>query len=1520
VPPSRLETSVPLDLETICLKCLRKEPEKRYASAAELADELVRYQRGEPITARPVGTLERGSKWVKRNKLVTGAAVAVLLALTAGLAASLWFAYQAGEEAKAARTAEGKADDEAKAAKEAQKREADRAEDLKYQLGVSNIILAGAAFDNRDVRLAAERLDSVPAEQRGWDWHYLKQQVRGGLFTLYGHTGPVTSVAYSTDGTRIVTGGGNQNQPGEVKVWDARTGTLLLDLKGLPGERTGGTYPVTSVSFSPDGTRLLTTGGRQNDQVLARVWDAQSGAPLLQLKGSTSYVNWACFSPDGTRIVTCGAGRDKGGQDYGVATMWDARTGAQLVDMKGARFSVLRVAFSPDGTRLVLRTYDALQVWDAQTGTTLLDVKGNTDGAYASGVPFSPDGARIMMTGRGDFATGAATVFNARTGAVQLELRGRLRPKDSLISGDSGMLSAAFSPDGTRIVTEGGINRDGEATVWDAKTGATLLELNGHTNLVRSVAFSPDGSHIVTGSADGTAKVWDARTGTPRLELAGQPLTLPPPLRGGLSGMALSSDGTRMVTGGSAQSVKVWDAATGKALAELKGFTGGPVAFSPDGTQIATGGYDKKVRLLDARTGIVLLELKEDMGPVMRGVSYSPDGTRIIGSDGSQVKVWDARTGTALLDLKTGSGGGMSFSADGTRIVTAGGTTAQVWDAKTGAALLELKGHDQPVRSVSFSPDGAWIVTGSYDRIVKVWDAATGKAVSERKGVTDVAVSCSPDGRRIVTAGGKTATIWDPANGTVLLELKGRPIGRALFSPDGTRIVSEGLKADDPDKPDEGERNITVWDARTGTALLELKGDTGSITSVAFSPDGTRIAATSAVGERSVGQVNVWDAKTGTALFEVKGFLDSVQGLVFSPDGARFTTGSRNQVQTATVWDARTGTALVQMKGGPGPVTSVAFSADGDRIITAGGEDELPGAATVWDAQTGAPLVELKGLKEGVNSVAFSPDGTQIITAAAKELNIGGDELKVWDARTGTVLRDLTQPRGRGLSFMNHKGGSVAFTPDGTRFVTGGVRTPKSMGDEAKVWDAETGVVLVELKAQRWLMHSLAFSPDGTRIVAGGSDGTARVWNARTGAILLELKGHTGGVNCAAFSPDRDGTRIVTGSRDRTVRVWDARTGTALVELKGHTGGVTSVAFTPDGTRIVSASSEVIVWDARMGTAPVELRQSSYITSAAFSPDSTRIVLVGGAGLPTDAAEVRVFDTRTGAAVLDLQGQTGGVQSMAFSTDGTRIVIRAYNKTVKVWDAQTGEELPGEAIPETVAGGQTSPDGRLFAHLDGNRVELIPLKLDAEEIAYRLLHTRPNPGRYQEGYDAARAANDRFAARFYLDRLLSLPEQRTTERFRERNDLLADPCVIARTGFHHPALAKAPYHRDTIAALAVNGDRFAQRLVAQELLRDGKPGPAIPLLFWCLASRPATSPPVEELLLAQAYLDLKQPDEAKRFYRAATEWLDRPRHPKDSPGGALEPVDDPCHNLLNWEEWHECDVIRAEVEKAMAIR
>jgi hypothetical protein len=268
------------------------------------------------------------------------------------------------------------------------------------------------------------------------------------------------------------------------------------------------------------------------------------------------------------------------------------------------------------------------------------------------------------------------------------------------------------------------------------------------------------------------------------------------------------------------------------------------------------------------------------------------------------------------------------------------------------------------------------------------------------------------------------------------------------------------------------------------------------------------------------------------------------------------------------------------------------------------------------------------------------------------------------------------------------------------------------------------------------------------------------VWDARTATPQLELKGHTFGALSVAFSPD--GMRIVTGSKDQTAKVWDARTGTPQLELKGHRGRVYSVAFSPDSTRI----------------ATVSLDQTA-----------------------------KVWDARTATPLLELKGHTGQVLSVAFSPDGTRIVTRSFDQTAnasteKVWDARSGQELKGEPIPPTIANNRISPDGRFFANPVGSLVELVPLQPDEAELSYRRLHMQPSLWRYREGYEAARAAKDDFAARFYLN-LLPPPEQKILKA-----QAAADREIAAgRTpdALPHLVLVSAARADDTSLALRVAG-------------------------------------------------------------------------------------------------------------------
>lgn len=1012
--PKKLMAMLRGELDWVVMKCLEKQRDRRYETANGLARDIQRYLADEVVEARPPSAGYRLKKLVRRHKGQVLAASLVLLALLGGMAGTTWGLIEARSQKEEARRQEKIARDETAEKEEARLAEAERGverdqalgkathamareamrakqldlanDELKHRLGVSNLVLAGAAYDNRDVRLAAERLELVLAEQRGWEWRYLKQQSFGGLYTL--RAGATRTVAFSPDGTRFVTGGrGIEEGEQEVKVWDARTGTELFALKGLPNtgrEITAGLF----VAYSPDGTQLVTC---HTDKTV-RVWDARTGALLRELKGHTTGVECAAFSPDGTRLVTggdalpraIGIGGISGKQGPGETKVWDARSWTPLFDLKGHTGGVWSVAFSPDGMRIVTGGGDfnvpgEVKVWDAAKGgkaqLELNDITGG-GGASSSSVAFSPDGARII-TGNGD---GIATVVDAKTGAVLLKLRQHARDTGAAqeLWVGHGVRSAAFSPDGTRIVTTGGTRSSGEVTVWDARTGAELLALNGHTAHVMTSAFSPDGTRIITGSVDGTAKVWDARTGTGRVELPGQ--------WRGVTSLAFSPDGARIVTASGERTAKVWDTHKGSVLLELNGTRGrvSRVSFSTDGTRIVTAGSDSDEKpghatVWDAQTGKPLVELKGLKEPV-RSAAFSRDGARIVtgGSSfgfaegGYELKMWDARTGEVLYDLAEPrrqhignmnvTGWNVTFSSDGTRFVTAGGSDAK----HLGTALI-------------------------------MRDARTGKTLSEMT-IAAQCVAFSSDGKRMVTGAAldNLAKVWDAETGTQLLELIGHqgPVQSVAFSPDGKRIVTGSR-----------DRTVKVWDVRTGAILVDLRGHTGSVQSVEFSSDGTSIATGSGGDGDKPGEAYLWDARSIPTPLVLKGHTEYIANVAFSPDSTRIATASHDR--TAKVWDMRTGTTLLDLKGHTDVVESVSFSPDGSRIATA----SQNGTVKVWDARTGMLLRDLIGFKSNLQRVTFSQDGARIV------IRQFDGAVKLWDAQTGKELQGEAIPK-------------TAFTPN----------------------------------------------------------------------------------------------------------------------------------------------------------------------------------------------------------------------------------------------------------------------------------------------------------------------------------------------------------------------------------------------------------------------------------------------------------------------------------------------------------
>ncbi len=542
-------------------------------------------------------------------------------------------------------------------------------------------------------------------------------------YQLTGNTAPVSSVAFSSDAKRIVSGSADNT----LRLWDVTTGQPI----GPPLQ--GHTDGVRSVAFSPDGKSIVSGSA---DKTL-RLWDAQSGKPIgPPLQGHQDSVWSVAFSPYGQRIVSGSA--DK------TLRLWDAQSGKPIgPPLQGHQDSVWSVAFSPDGQRIVSGSADkTLRLWNANTGQPIgKPFTGHT--SDVGSVAFSPDGRRIV-SGSSDYTL---RLWDATTGRSI---------SDPLIGHTRTVLSVAFSPDGKRILSG---SADRTLRLWDAQTGQSIgPPLTGYTDWVTSVAFSPDGKRIVGGSFDQTLRLWDATIGSP---LTGH--------EDSVTSATFSPDGKRIVSGSYDQTLRLWDVQVGEPIGKpLTGHTDWvtSVAFSPDGQRIVSGSTDKTLRLWDAKTG-------QSIGAPLTGhedsvisVVFSPDGQRIVsGSTDATLRLWDANTGQPIGAPLTGYSGTSSVSTDGKRIVSGSyDETLQLWDVQSGQPIgAPLKGHTGSIWSVAFSPDGQRIVSGSSDNTLRLWDVNTGQPIgAPLEGHTNIwSVAFSPDGKRIVSGSAdNTLRLW----------------------------------------------------------------------------------------------------------------------------------------------------------------------------------------------------------------------------------------------------------------------------------------------------------------------------------------------------------------------------------------------------------------------------------------------------------------------------------------------------------------------------------------------------------------------------------------------------------------------------------------------------------------------------------------------------------------------------------------------------------------------------------------
>jgi WD40 repeat protein len=470
---------------------------------------------------------------------------------------------------------------------------------------------------------------------------------------------------------------------------------------------------------------------------------------------------------------------------------------------------------------------------------------------------------------------------------------------------------------------------------------------------------------------------------------------------------------------------------------------------------------------------------------------------------------------------------------------------------------------------------------------------------------------------------------------------------------------------------------IIVWDALTGEKVMQLKGHSGAVRSVAWSPKGEQIVSGS-----SDKTCIIWDAATGDKVSELNGHSHYVTSVAWSPTGGRIVSGSVDE--TLIIWDAATNEKISQLKSHTNNVNSVAWSPKGDQIVSGGlgsgglGSDgcESPGEIFIWDAATGDKVSALKGHSKAVMSVAWSPKGGQIVSGSNDQTCI------IWDTATGDKVSELKGHADwvRGVAWSGNQ--IVSCSNDKTLII----------------WDATTGKQVSKLEGHDRWVTSVAWSPKGDQIVSTSRDNTCIIWDAAAaGEKISEAKGYTSYVKSVAWSPKGD--KVVSGagycnhsSIPGEIMIWDAATGDKISELKGHLGCVQSVAWSPKGDQIVSGSKDAtcIIWDASSGDKISQLKGHLYsVTSVAWSPKGDQIVS-GGLGSGdwwVSRGEIIIWNAATGDKVLALKGHSKAVMSIAWSPKGDQILSGSEDGTVIIWNVGSGDIAEINAGSEEVFSG-----------------------------------------------------------------------------------------------------------------------------------------------------------------------------------------------------------------------------------------
>lgn len=747
VSPRRLNPAVPMDLETVILKCLQKEPAKRYASARQLADDLDRFLSDRPILARPVSNLEKLYRVCRRYPISAGLTAALTLVLVIGVSGIVVEWHRAelhaqGEERQRLLTQ-------------------DYAKRTRLDLYAADISVAARAIEQSDYGLARRTLSSLSPwpggeDLRGFEWRYLMNLCRGEqLATLPGHSWIVTCATFSPDGRVLVTG----SQDSSTKIWDVENRRLIRSISD-----TGGA--IWSVGFSPDGQWLMTAGNVRHVQF----WDWANSNLVVTFPGQLGVL-----SRTGSLLATADSSPFFW-EKTGKVAVWDYRSRTKLKEWEQPGRCL---AISPDNQFLaVAGPQKDISFYEISSGERIRVFP--TDNSIWS-LAFSPDGNFLVASGW----TKDALLWDLRKDSPPRKLSGHGR----------NLWSVFFSPDGSRLATT---SSDQTIRLWDTQTLQSIETLQGHDNEVWCAAFRPDGKMLASGGKDQMVMLWSTdeqhsiarlpnlRHNQPIFSRNGQMILISTPRQNGRQSQLVELTGQRnVVTFDTVEAVGFFSVSNqvitlNRDLAQLE--------FCPLVNSVSTS----KVKLESVTPGEAAFECV--------GVSPAGEAFFAVGADGT-IRLWETGTGrlVAKFDGPKPPMRCAEFGPQGRRLALSveHENFVRLYDVHRGTEM-QLSGHRDFVSGVAFSPDGATLASGSVDGMLKLWDCSSGRERATLPGhpAETSGVAFSPDGRTLASIGHQDSVkLWHVATRRQLFSIPLPEAGKFVqFSPDGRYLV---VAADD---------------------------------------------------------------------------------------------------------------------------------------------------------------------------------------------------------------------------------------------------------------------------------------------------------------------------------------------------------------------------------------------------------------------------------------------------------------------------------------------------------------------------------------------------------------------------------------------------------------------------------------------------------------------------------------------------------------------------------------------------